>query len=67
MEDDFVEHQTRETSFAAQRTNHSANSIRIKVDFFFFFLSHIIVALDYILVNYMHHRKWPGYASNPRI
>ena len=26
MEDDFVEHRTRETSFAAQHTNHSANS-----------------------------------------
>ena len=26
MEDDFVEHRTREPSFAAQRTNHSANS-----------------------------------------
>ena len=27
MEDDFVEHRTLETSFAAQRTNHSANSM----------------------------------------
>ena len=26
MEDDLVEHRTRETSFAAQCTNHSANS-----------------------------------------
>ena len=26
MEDDFVEHRTREPSFTAQRTNHSANS-----------------------------------------
>ena len=35
--------------------------------FFFFFLSHVIVALVFILVNYMHHRRWPGCASNPRI
>ena len=26
MEDDFVEHRACEPSFAAQRTNHSANS-----------------------------------------
>ena len=26
MEDDFVEHRTRDPSFAAQRPNHSANS-----------------------------------------
>ena len=46
--DDLVEHRTREASFGAQRTNHSANSMCMGDDLFFFilfyFLNHTIAA-----------------------